>query len=299
MKANKVSSPLMIDCDGLSLTAADRVRIAHPFVGGVILFTRNFQDKNQLSTLVQEIRSIKPDCLIAVDQEGGRVQRFQQGFSSLLAARTFGERYDEDPSAACDDARRQGELMAGELKALDIDLSFAPVVDLDYGNSEIIGSRSFHHNPQIVARLAEAYIAGMKSAGMPAVAKHFPGHGFVAADSHLALPQDPRPLEEIKADLIPYQHLIPNGLWGVMPAHVVYAQHDKLPACFSPYWLQTILKEQLKFDGFIFSDDLSMAGAAVMGNMPERVDAALEAGCDWVLICNDPDAVDSVLVARK
>lgn len=290
-----VRGPLMVDVSGLSLTAEDKEVLAHPDVGSVILFSRNVDTPEQIRALTDAMRAVRPELWIAVDQEGGRVQRFREGFTRLPAMRQFGHQYDVDPQAALAAAQACGELMAREVKAVGVDFSFAPVLDLDVGVSGVIGDRAFHTDPQAATALVRVFMQGMKAAGMMTIGKHFPGHGSVAADSHFALPVDDRSWAEIDAyDLQPFRALA-TELDGIMPAHVVYPQVDPLPAGFSSFWLKTVLREQLGFQGLIFSDDLCMEGAAGVGNMRERRDLALEAGCDVVLICNNRDAVLSVL----
>jgi beta-N-acetylhexosaminidase len=288
--------PLMIDVAGTELTAEDQSLLAHPLVGGCILFTRNFGNIEQLETLVASIRAVRtPSLLVAVDHEGGRVQRFRKDFTVLPPMRTIGRQYDIDAGAGKQLARQCGWLLAAELLAVGIDISFAPVVDLDYGVSSVIGDRAFHRDPQVVSELAIAFANGMREAGMTATAKHFPGHGAVVPDSHVAMPVDRRPLADMDQDLYPYQRLIDNGLASVMAAHVVFAEVDPLPAGFSRKWLQDELRGRMGFGGAIFSDDLSMAGAGIVGDMPERVRAALAAGCDIVPICNNRQGVLQVI----
>lgn len=288
--------PLMIDLEGLALTEEDRELLRHPLVGAVILFTRNFQSIQQLEQLVAEIRAVRtPPVLVTVDHEGGRVQRFREGFTRLPALRKIGRAYDADAAMGRQLARQCGWLMAAELRAVGIDLSFAPCVDLDYGISSVIGDRAFHRDPRIVAELAIAYMGGMREAGMAATAKHFPGHGAVAPDSHVALPVDRRPLADIDEDLYPYRRLIDNGLASVMAAHVVFEDVDRLPAGFSPRWIQDELRGRLGFQGAVFTDDLSMAGAGVVGDMLARSRAALAAGCDVLSLCNNRQGVLQVI----
>jgi len=289
--------PLMLDVRGTELTDDDRKRLSHPQVGGVILFARNYESPAQLSRLTAEIRALKsPPLLIAADQEGGRVQRFREGFTRLPPMRVLGSIHDEHPHRAKVLARETGYIMAAELRAHGIDLSFAPVLDLDYGNSSVIGDRAFHHDPQAVIELAHAVMLGMKDAGMAACGKHFPGHGFIAADSHVAIPVDERDYPDIALkDLLPFKALIDMGLSAVMPAHVIYPRVDPAPAGFSRFWLQKVLRDELNFQGMIFSDDLTMEGAAVAGDITSRTLAALDAGCDMALICNRPDLADDVL----
>jgi beta-N-acetylhexosaminidase len=262
------------------------------------LFTRNFESIEQLTELVREIRAVRtPALLVAVDHEGGRVQRFRRDFTVLPAMRLIGRGYDMDKRAARELARQCGWLMAAELLAIGVDLSFAPVVDLDYGASTVIGDRAFHRNPDVVAEAAIAFMHGMREAGMAATAKHFPGHGAVVADSHVALPVDRRAYADIADDMQPYRRLIDNGLPAVMMAHVVYEQIDRLPASFSKRWIQDELRGRFGFAGAVFSDDLTMEGASIIGDMPARARAALAAGCDMVPICNNRPGVLATLAA--
>jgi beta-N-acetylhexosaminidase len=292
--------PLMIDVQGKSLTEEDRELMQHPLVGAVILFTRNFESIEQLERLVADIRAIRtPPLLVTVDHEGGRVQRFRKGFTVLPPMRTIGREYDLDQGAGKLLARQCGWLMAAELRAVAIDMSFAPCVDLDYGVSSVIGDRAFHRDPQVVAELAVAFMGGMREAGMAATAKHFPGHGAVAPDSHVAIPVDRRPLADLDEDLYPYRRLIANGLPAVMAAHVIFEQVDGLPAGFSSCWMQQQLRAALGFDGAIFTDDLSMKGAEVVGDMPQRAAAALKAGCDVLSLCNDRKGVLQVIESLR
>jgi beta-N-acetylhexosaminidase len=288
---------VMVDLQGVSLSADDRQRLLHPQVGGVILFTRNYASPRQISELCQEIHALRnPQLLIAVDHEGGRVQRFREGFTRLPPMRALGAIWDEHPQRARRLAHDAGYVLAAELRACGVDLSFAPVLDLDFGSSAVIGNRAFHSQPQAVSELALALMEGLRQGGMAAVGKHFPGHGFVEADSHTDVPVDHRGFAEIEvADLLPFQHLIRAGLAGIMPAHVVYPKVDDNPAGFSRLWLADVLRNRMQFDGVIFSDDLNMEGARVAGDIVQRGQAAIDAGCDMVLVCNNPAAADRLL----
>jgi beta-N-acetylhexosaminidase len=288
--------PLMVDVAGLELTPEDRDVLRHPLVGSVILFTRNYRDSEQLACLVADIHAVRqPALVVAVDQEGGRVQRFRPGFSKLPPPRRIGHEFDLDPRQGLTLARSMGWLMAAELRAHGVDLSFAPCVDLDYGVSEVIGDRAFHSKPDVVAQLALAYMQGMKDAGMSATAKHFPGHGAVVADSHRSLPVDRRDWNGIADDVAPYRRLIANGLPGVMVAHVLFPAVAPEPASLSRRWVQNALREELRFEGAVFTDDLSMGGAAEYGDIVVRAQAALAAGCDVLPVCNDRPAVARLL----
>ncbi len=288
--------PLMVDVAGLELTPEDREILRHPLVGSVILFTRNYASSAQLSRLVADIHAARtPSLVVGVDQEGGRVQRFRPEFSLLPAPRRIGHAYDLDPKQGLALARSMGWLMAAELRAHGVDLSFAPCVDLDYGVSEVIGDRAFHSKPAVVAELALAWMAGMKDAGMAATAKHFPGHGAVTVDSHKSLPVDRRGWNELGDDLLPYRRLIANGLPGVMVAHVLFPAVAPEPASLSRRWVQSALREELRFEGAVFTDDLSMGGAAEYGDIVARASAALEAGCDVLPVCNDRASVTKLL----
>jgi beta-N-acetylhexosaminidase len=287
----------MLDVAGGELTDDDCRRLSHPLVGGVILFSRNYRDPAQLDALTRDIRALKSaPLLIGVDHEGGRVQRFREGFTRLPPMRSLGDLWNKHPQQARHLARETGYVLAAELRAHGIDFSFAPVLDLDYGASSVIGDRAFHARPRAVFELAQALMHGMKDAGMAACGKHFPGHGYVVADSHVAIPLDERPLADIVAtDLQPFRAMIQAGLAAVMPAHVIYPRVDARPAGFSRVWLQKILRGELGFDGAIFSDDLCMEAASVAGGVVGRVGAALDAGCDMALVCNRPDLADEVL----
>ena len=288
--------PLMMDVAGTELAGEEADALRHPLVGGVILFTRNYSDRDQLCRLTAAIHALRsPPLLIAVDHEGGRVQRFRPGFTRLPPMRALGRLWDADPAAARAAAQATGYVLAAELRACGVDLSFAPVLDLDHGPSGVIGDRAFHREPLAVAELAGALIDGLQSAGMIGVGKHFPGHGFVSADSHLAIPVDNRSYQAIaEDDMLPYVRLA-KALGGVMPAHVVYDQVDRLPAGYSRSWLQVVLRQRLGFHGAVFSDDLSMEGAAFAGGVVDRARAATAAGCDMVLLCNDPAAARLLL----
>ena len=288
--------PLMIDIDGPELTGADRDLLQHPLVGGVILFARNFVDRAQVTELNRQIRSARDgDLLIAVDQEGGRVQRFRDGFAELPPLRFIGRQYDADEAAGRHMATLHGRLMATELLDTGVDFSFAPVVDIDRGLCVVIGDRALHDKPDVVAGLALAYMQGMRQAGMAAVAKHFPGHGGVVGDSHHVLPEDRREYPDLLDDMRPYSTLIDDGLRGVMMAHILYSSVIDDIASLSHYWINQVLRGQLGFQGAVFSDDLSMAGAESAGGPLDRSLIALEAGADMILVCNDRAAVEAVV----
>lgn len=293
--------PVMIDVVGLELAAEDRERLCHPLVGGIILFARNYESPEQLSALTRSIRALRsPSLLIAVDHEGGRVQRFREGFTKIPPMRAFGQMWDNDSLAAKDLIKRTGYVIGAELLAHQVDFSFAPVLDLDFGASSVIGDRALHRDPTVVTALARELIAGFAEAGMGWVGKHFPGHGFVRADSHHEVPIDNRSYEEIEQhDLVPFRELVNLGMGGIMPAHVIYPDVDALPAGFSAFWLKDILRDQLAFDGVIFSDDLSMEGASTAGGVVERATAALSAGCDMALLCNNSQQADKLLDGLK
>lgn len=285
---------LMVDIAGTWLTAEDRQLLRQPEVGGLIIFARNIENPRQVRELCESIRTVRPDLLLAVDQEGGRVQRLRQGFVKLPAMRAIADCADAEQLA-----RHCGWLMATEVLAVGLDLSFAPVLDLDHGRSAVVGHRAFEGDPERATQLAGAFIGGMAEAGMAATGKHFPGHGWAEADSHVAIPTDERSLEEIRAnDLRPFAALS-RDLAAVMPAHVIYPQVDNQPAGFSRRWLQDILRGELGFAGVIFSDDLSMAGAHVVGDAASRIEAALSAGCDMGLVCNDRAAAELALSAAQ
>ena len=293
--------PVMIDLVGTSLSEEECGLLSDPLVGGVILFTRNLASPTQLQALVSEIHALRsPHLLVAVDHEGGRVQRFRKGFSRIPPARTLGLAFDHDPARARALTETTGWLLAVELRAIGIDLSFTPVLDLYHGVSDVIGDRAFHRSPEVVAELGHELMRGMRRAGMEAVGKHFPGHGGVKEDSHTAVPVDRRRLEDILLeDMLPFERMIHYGLAGIMPAHVIYSQAGPEPAGYSRFWLQEVLRGRLGFEGVIFSDDLSMEAAHVAGDYAERARAALEAGCDMVLVCNHPEGAREVIDALR
>lgn len=285
---------LMLDIGGTWLTAEDRQILRHPEVGGLIIFARNIESPRQVRELCAAIRAVRPDLLLAVDQEGGRVQRLRQGFLRLPAMRAIADNENAERLA-----EQCGWLMATEALAVGLDLSFAPVLDLDHQRSAVVGSRAFEGDPERATQLAGAFIRGMHAAGMAATGKHFPGHGWAEADSHVAIPEDERTLDELRrSDLIPFQRLA-GQIDAVMPAHVIYPNVDEGPAGFSRRWLQDILRGELGFDGVIFSDDLSMAGAHVVGDAASRIQAALNAGCDMGLVCNDRGSAELALGALQ
>jgi beta-N-acetylhexosaminidase len=284
--------PLMIDIAGLELTDLDRQRLCHPLVGGIILFSRNYANPEQLVALTAAIHALRtPALLIAVDHEGGRVQRFREGFTRLPPMAALGKRWDIDPQAALVAARQVGYVLAAELRARGVDYSFTPVLDLDYGPSRVIGDRAFHRDAAAVIALAGALDEGLRQAGMGSCGKHYPGHGYVVPDSHIELPVDDRAFAAMQEDILPYRKL---ALDGVMAAHVIYNCMDCNTAVFSNKWI-SYLRNDIKFDGVVFTDDLSMAGAGVVGGMLNRVDTAYAAGCDMLLVCNAPDVVGEVL----
>ena len=294
--------PVMVYVDGFELTEEDRELLLNPLVGGVILFTRNFKSKEQILRLIKAIKKLRtPSLLVAIDHEGGRVQRFKDPFTTIPALRLLGERYDHNPEEALEDAKTFGWLTSIELLSFNIDFSFTPVLDVDYGVSGVIGDRAFHHSPIVIAKLASAYINGMHQAGMASTGKHFPGHGGVSADSHTDMPIDNRSLYYLlENDIVPFRELIPESLDGIMPAHVVYEKTDNNPAGFSSFWLKEILRDKLKFEGVIFSDDLDMKAASCLSDdYTERAKSALNAGCDMALVCNNRSAAKQVLDKLK
>jgi beta-N-acetylhexosaminidase len=294
--SDKIGS-LIIDLQGKTVTSEDREIINHPLTGGIILFAHNYESREQLTYLCSQIRSArKTPLLIMVDQEGGRVQRFIHEFTRLPFMSIFGIMYDENPILACQIAKDCGWLMATELLSVGIDLSLAPVLDLNKGLSSIIGKRAFHANPEVVITIASAFSSGMHEAGMPCTGKHFPGHGSVQLDSHVANPIDERTLQEIQQDdMLPFAGMIKAGLTAIMAAHIVFPQVDSMPVGFSRHWLKNILRDQLGFAGAILSDDLSMQGANISANFADRFKAAREAGCDFILLCNNRKGVIQVL----
>ena len=292
--------PLVVDVAGVSLTLAERQRLRRPLVGQVVLFTRNFESPQQLRELAREIRSLRdPPLRICVDHEGGRVQRFREGFSQIPPMSRLGQLWDRDVLAACRTAISIGTVIGSELRSHGVDLTFAPVLDLAWGRSAVIGDRALHADARVVSMLAANLMHGLALAGMASCGKHFPGHGWAKADSHHEVPVDPRPLQKIlEHDAAPYRWL-GVSLASVMPAHVVYPKVDALPAGFSRRWIGEILRGDLGFAGAVFSDDLSMAGAGVAGDLGARARAALDAGCDFILVCNDPEGVDRLLAELR
>ncbi|UQB41393.1 beta-N-acetylhexosaminidase [Thiomicrospira microaerophila] len=290
---------VMIGIAGTSLLPHEREYLLHPRVAGVILFSRNYASPEQLRSLCEQIHNLRhPRLLIAVDHEGGRVQRFREGFSRIPPMRLLGEAYQQDQAYGLNLAKKIGWLMATELLACGVDFSFAPVVDLDYGESHVIGDRAFSPDPLVTGQLAMALTQGMRDAGMASVAKHFPGHGFVSADTHETLAIDPRSGSQIEQrDMQPFIKLMAHGLEAVMPAHVRYPAVDDLPVGFSKVWLQKVLRQTCHFEGAIISDDLGMQAAAVYGDTVERVRLAIDAGCDLVLVCNELAEISRVLNA--
>lgn len=290
----------MIDLRGHAIADDEREWLRSPLVGGVILFTRNFESLEQVRALVAEIHAVRqPPLLVTIDHEGGRVQRFRNPFFKLPPFRALGHLYDEDRDRALKTAAAFGWLMAAELRAIGVDMSFTPCVDLDLGLSEIIGDRAFHSDARVVAALARRFTAGAKRAGMAVTAKHFPTHAGARADSHTEFAVDRRSYDELENDLLPYRELIRGGLPAAMIAHVSFPAVDEKPASLSRWWIQEQLRGELGFKGAVITDDVSMVGAAVVGSVEERVRLALEAGCDLVLLCNSPDAVPVVLDALE
>lgn len=293
--------PVMLDIDGVGLTPADRDILRQPAVGGVILFSRNYESPAQITDLIAEMRALRrPPLIIAVDHEGGRVQRFRDGFSAIPPMRMLGREHRRDPENAARLARKAGWLIGAELRAVGVDICFAPCVDLDWGVSEVIGDRAFDRSPDVVASLAQAYCRGLRDAGMVAVAKHFPGHGAVVADSHEKLPWDRREYGDVLDDMQPYQSLVDMSLIaGVMTAHIVYPNIESMPASFSEVWIQRELRNRIGFGGAVFSDDLSMKATREYGSMVERATLALNAGSDMVLVCNDRNAAQKTVSALR
>lgn len=289
--------PFMIGLRGLTLMPEERELLCDPRISGVLLFARNYESVEQLRRLTESIHIIRrPPLLIAVDQEGGRIQRFRAGFTVLPAPACLGRIYDRNHQQAIAAAEHLGWLMAVELRAVGVDLSFAPVLDVERGVSQVIGERAFHYRPEVVAELTSGWVQGMRQAGMAAVGKHFPGHGAVVADSHHELPVDERPLEAItRADLLPFKRLIATGLEGIMTAHVLYPQVDAWPASFSRVWIAEVLRETLGFAGAVVSDDLGMRAAVGVGGLHQRVSAALAAGCDLLLLGNEGESSASAV----
>ena len=288
---------LMIDVEGLGLINSDIERIKHPLVGGIILFSRNYKNRPQLIKLIISIRKIKQNLLIAVDHEGGRVQRFKDEFTKIPKMSLFGKIYQKDRNRANKIAKLSGWVIAKELAAIDIDFSFTPVLDIDYGASSIIGDRAFHQDIDTVSELASSLVEGLNFGGMQSVGKHFPGHGFIKSDTHLETAIDNRPLETIqKNDMLTFDKLIQKGVKGIMPSHVIYSSCDQSPAGLSSFWLQNQLRDKLGFEGAIFSDDMSMQAAQDSeNNITLRVKRSLIAGCDMVLVCNSPIEIDKLI----
>ena len=288
--------PVVVDVAGLALTADDRARLSHPMVGGVILFARNFESRQQVTELCSDIRALRsPRLLVCVDHEGGRVQRFKEGFTRIPPMIELGQWWEKDVLGACKQATHLGEIIGRELKEVGVDLSFTPVLDLDYGQSSVIGDRALHADPRVVTMLARSLSHGLLLSGMGNCGKHFPGHGYAKADSHHEIPTDERSKKIIlEKDAAPYGWM-GETLLSIMPAHVIYPEVDSQPAGFSEVWLKKILSKQLGFDGLIFSDDLTMEAASVAGNMQQRAQAAFRAGCDMVLVCNQPSSADAIL----
>ncbi len=292
--------PLMIDLNGPTIESQEREWLLSPTVGGVILFTRNFENSQQVADLVAEIHEVRsPSLLVAVDQEGGRVQRFREPFTVLPSMRSLGYLYDENPQRACAAAKGFGWVMAAELRAVGVDISFAPVVDLDLGLAKVIGDRALHSQSDIVSTLAAEFSKGVREAGMAVVAKHFPTHAGAVNDSHTSCATDIRKYSQLWDDIYPYRHLISSGLEGVMIGHVIFPEMDPLPASFSSWWIMQELREQLGFQGAVLSDDISMEAAVSGGSCSERAIKSLDAGCDMVLLCNARKEIPSVIHALK
>ena len=293
--------PLMLDVADLSLSSEDREILNHPLVGGVILFARNYESVQQVTSLIKEIHDLRrTPLLVAVDQEGGRVQRFKDGFTRLPAVADLGIIYNKDRKLARQLAEKTGWINAAELREVGADLNFSPVLDLDFSVSSVIGDRAFHRSPEVVADLAHSYMRGMEQAGMAAVGKHFPGHGAIAADSHETISIDERSYNDIRnEDMLAFERMIHFGMPAIMIAHIIYSQCHDQPAGFSGFWLKEVLRKELDFQGAIFSDDLSMKGAAGLGDIVDRADASLQAGCDMFLVCNDRDAAIKVIDGLK
>jgi beta-N-acetylhexosaminidase len=291
----------MLDVKGYELDEDDRRRLCHPQTGGVILFSRNYRDPQQLKQLCGQILELRdPRLVISVDHEGGRVQRFREGFQAIPAMGHLGDLYDDDPAQALQLAETFAWIMSAELLHYGVDLSFAPILDIGDPVSSVIGDRAFHRDPEAIAHLANAWVRGMRNAGMEAVGKHFPGHGSVEGDSHHVMPFDRRSFDDIAAlDLVPFRRVINTHLAGIMMAHVIYEQIDALAAGYSRYWIETVLRQQLEFNGVVFSDDLSMGGAESVGGYAERARQSLAAGCDILLVCNNPDGADEVLESLR
>jgi beta-N-acetylhexosaminidase len=292
---------VVVDVLGPALTEDDVKRMRHPAAGAVILFKRNYENSEQLAALTADIeRQREPALPVCVDHEGGRVQRFREGFTAIPAMRALGKLWDRDRDAAREAAHSIGYIVASELGAHGVDFSFAPVLDLDYGGSSVIGDRALHFDPTAVGALGAALVKGLAQGGVAAVAKHFPGHGYAVTDSHVDVARDDRSFQEIaKKDILPYKAVIEAGVAAVMPAHVIFPAVDPNPAGYSKHWLREVLRGKLGFQGIVFSDDLSMEGAAVAGGPPERARAAIEAGCDMVLLCNNPAGLDELLESLK
>ena len=291
-----ISGSIIIDIEGKEITQRDIQRLSHPVVCGVILFTRNFDNKNQIQDLISSIKSVRDDLLITVDHAGGRVQRFRENFYAMPSMSKLGDLYAQDSEQGLRFAKYAGWLIARELGELHIDLNYSPVLDVNYGKSSVIGNRSFSDNPKAIIELAKAFVDGQHQAGMTSVGKHFPGHGFIHEDSHQEISLDNRSLTEMENDIDCFESLVKHRLGAVMPGHVIYKKADNNPASLSSFWLKDYLRKRLNFKGIIISDDLSMKGVAdYMPDISERVSQALTAGCDVALICNEPEDVDKFL----